>query len=80
MKAPHVLQNETLNQARIKKASVTLFLVNGYRLNGSVISFDQYTVLLQVGNKQNLIFKHAISTIVLSGDAPNIAPESNNRQ
>ncbi len=60
------LQNEILNTSRKQKLEVTLFLVNGYRMSGKVVSFDQYTVLLNINNKQHLIFKHAISTVIPS--------------
>jgi len=60
------LQNQVLNHSRKNKTTVTVILVNGYRLFGRVLSFDRFTVLLEVKNKQNLIFKHAISTLVPS--------------
>lgn len=42
----------------------TIFLVNGYQIKGSVRSFDNFTILLDVDGKQQLVYKHAISTIV----------------
>lgn len=57
------LQDRYLNQARRDKTPLTLFLINGYQLRGTILSFDQFAVLLLSEGKQNLIYKHAISTI-----------------
>jgi host factor-I protein len=58
------LQDVYINNARKDKVDLTVFLMNGVPIRGRVISFDNYTILLEVDKKQNLIFKHAISTIV----------------
>lgn len=60
------LQNVFLNTARKEKTEVTVFLVNGFQIKGRVISFDGVTVLVESAGKQNLIYKHAISTIMPS--------------
>ncbi|HIR09104.1 MAG TPA: RNA chaperone Hfq [Candidatus Avoscillospira stercoripullorum] len=60
---PENLQDRYLNQARRDKTPLTLFLINGYQLRGTILSFDQFAVLLLSEGKQNLIYKHAISTI-----------------
>lgn len=57
------LQDTFLNQLRKDKTSVSVFLVNGIKLQGKIESFDQYVVFLENGSKQ-MIFKHAISTVV----------------
>jgi len=57
------LQDRFLNQARRDKTTVTLFLINGFQLRGQIQSFDQFAVLLLSEGRQNLIYKHAISTI-----------------
>ena len=57
------LQDAFLNAARKEKVDVTIFLVNGVPLNGKVVSFDSFTVLLEVDRRMNMIYKHAISTI-----------------
>ncbi len=62
----HYLQNQVLNESRKQKYPVTVILVNGYRMSGKVLSFDRFTLLLEVKNKQNLIYKHAVSTIIPS--------------
>ena len=57
------LQDIFLNNARKGKIQVTVFLMNGVRLAGTVKGFDSFTVVLDSDNKQQLIYKHAISTI-----------------
>ncbi len=60
------LQDIFLNQARTNKQQVTVFLVNGFQLRGMVTGFDSFTVVLDSEGKQQLIYKHAISTIIPS--------------
>ncbi|WP_347860556.1 RNA chaperone Hfq [Salimicrobium sp. PL1-032A] len=56
------IQDTYLNQLRKEKIPVTLFLLNGFQLKGTVKAFDNFTVLVETEGKQQLIFKHAIST------------------
>lgn len=58
------LQDTFLNRARKENISITVFLVNGYQIKGLVKGFDNYTLVLDSDGKQQLIYKHAISTIV----------------
>lgn len=58
------LQDVFLNQARKEKIPVTIFLVNGFQFKGLVHGFDSYIVILECEGKQNVVYKHAISTIV----------------
>ena len=58
------LQDAFLNQVRIERLTVTMFLMNGFQLHGIVKGFDGFTVILDSEGKQQLIYKHAISTIV----------------
>lgn len=58
------LQDVFLNQVRREKISVTIFLTNGFQFKGTVKGFDSYVVILDSEGKQNLVYKHAISTIV----------------
>lgn len=58
------LQDQFLNELRVQRIPVTLFLVNGFQQRGVVSSFDGFTLLLLSEGKQYLIYKHAISTIV----------------
>ena len=58
------LQDVFLNQCRKDKIHVTIFLTNGFQFKGIVKGFDSYVVILDCDGKQNLVYKHAISTIV----------------
>ena len=58
------LQDLILNQARRDRSMVTVFLMNGFQLHGVVKGFDSLTLVLDSDGKQQLIYKHAISTIV----------------
>ncbi|NLY45248.1 MAG: RNA chaperone Hfq [Tissierella sp.] len=58
------LQDTFLNRARKDNIIITVFLVNGYQIKGTVKGFDNYTLVLDSDGKQQLIYKHAISTIV----------------
>lgn len=60
------LQDVFLNAVRKSKSSVTIFLVNGVKLSGVITWFDNYCVLLRKDNLSQLIYKHAISTILPS--------------
>lgn len=57
------LQDLFLSRARKSRANVTMFLMNGYQLRGTIAGFDQFVVVLISENKQQVIYKHAISTI-----------------
>lgn len=58
------LQDIFLNQVRRERSVVTMFLMNGFQLHGIVRGFDGFTVVLESDGKQQLIYKHAISTVV----------------
>ena len=58
------LQDLFLNQARKERLAVTMFLMNGFQLRGVIRGFDGFTVILDSDGKQQMIYKHAISTIV----------------
>ena len=58
------MQDVFLNSLRKNNISVTVFLMNGFQLKGLIKSYDNYTVLLDSEGKQQLIYKHAISTYV----------------
>ena len=58
------LQDMFLNQARKEKLAVTMFLMNGFQLRGIIRGFDGFTVILDSEGKQQMIYKHAISTVV----------------
>lgn len=56
------IQDHYLNQLRKDRIGVTVFLTNGFQLRGQIKGFDNFTVLLETDGKQQLIYKHAIST------------------
>lgn len=58
------LQDVFLNQARKEKMVVTIFLTNGFQFKGIVRGFDNFTVVLETEGKQQLVYKHAMSTVV----------------
>jgi len=61
---PINIQDTFLNQLRKNNVFVTVFLLNGFQLKGLIKSYDNFTVLLESDGKQQLIYKHAISTFV----------------
>jgi host factor-I protein len=61
--APQNIQDAFLNLARREKTTVTIYLVNGAKLLGRIKSFDKFSLILESGAQDQLIFKHAISTI-----------------
>lgn len=58
------IQDTFLNTVRKDKAPITIYLVSGVKLTGRIRSFDKYSVLLENNSQEQLIFKHAISTVV----------------
>lgn len=65
-KFPQNIQDSFLNQARKEKALVTLFLMGGVKLSGKIKSFDKFALVLETNHQEQLIFKHAISTVAVS--------------
>jgi host factor-I protein len=60
---PQNIQDGFLNTARRERSTVTIFLLHGAKLTGRIKSFDKFSVLLESGSQEQLIFKHAISTV-----------------
>jgi host factor-I protein len=60
---PQNIQDAFLNTVRREKDTVTIYLMNGAKLSGRIRSFDKFSVLLESASQEQLIFKHAISTI-----------------
>jgi host factor-I protein len=60
------IQEAFLNNARKDKTFLTIYLMSGVKLSGRIKSFDKYSVILEANNQEQLIFKHAISTVVVS--------------
>ena len=57
------LQEAILNEVRHDRVPVTLFLMNGFQLRGVITGFDSFVVVLVTDGKQQMIYKHAISTL-----------------
>jgi host factor-I protein len=64
MSAKNNIQDYILNTARKEKVELTIYLLNGVPLKGKVTSFDNFTIIIENETKQNLIYKHAVSTII----------------
>jgi host factor-I protein len=69
------IQDSFLNTARKEKTPITIYLLSGVKLSGRIRSFDKYSVVLESNNQEQLIFKHAISTVVM-GKAGHHEPRS----
>ena len=64
MQKTNNLQDIFLAQARRERRTVTLFLMNGFQMRGVITGFDAFVVVLTTDGKQQIIYKHAISTII----------------
>src|SRR5947209_18349706 len=58
------IQDSFLNNARKEKGLITIYLLSGVKLSGRIKSFDKYSLVLETNSQEQLIFKHAISTVV----------------
>jgi host factor-I protein len=68
------IQEAFLNNARKDKTFLTIYLMSGVKLSGRIKSFDKYSVILEASNQEQLIFKHAISTVVISKSTHSSGP------
>ncbi|HJT72086.1 MAG TPA: RNA chaperone Hfq [Terriglobales bacterium] len=73
------IQDTFLNTARKERSSITIYLMSGVKLTGRIRSFDKYSVVLETNNQEQLIFKHAISTVAIGkahgfSDKPRVVP------
>jgi host factor-I protein len=59
------IQDSFLNTARKERSNITIYLLSGVKLTGRIRSFDKYSVVLEANGQEQLIFKHAISTLVM---------------
>ena len=73
------IQDSFLNNARKDKVVITIYLLSGVKLSGRIKSFDKYSLILETNNQEQLIFKHAISTVVVTR-AGHAAAGVSNRQ
>jgi len=60
------IQDAFLNQVRKENVQITIFLVNGFQIRGSIKAFDNFTIVIESEGKQQLVYKHAISTFIPS--------------
>jgi host factor-I protein len=67
------IQDSFLNNARKDKIILTIYLMSGVKLSGRIKSFDKYSLVLETNNQEQLIFKHAISTVVTQKTAHSYA-------
>ncbi len=76
--AAQPIQDSFLNSARNGKQQVTIYLMSGVKLTGRIRSFDKYSVILETNNQDQLIFKHAISTVAMgrASHAPHLEKPS----
>ncbi len=63
-KSAQNIQDSFLNNARKDKVVLTIYLMSGVKLSGRIKSFDKYSLVLETNNQEQLVFKHAISTVV----------------
>ena len=74
------IQDSFLNNARKDKIVLTIYLMSGVKLSGRIKSFDKYSLVLETNNQEQLIFKHAISTVAMGrvahghGEKPAMVP------
>ena len=74
------IQDTFLNTARKERSNITIYLLSGVKLTGRIRSFDKYSVVLETNNQEQLIFKHAISTVAMGkallshGERPTVLP------
>lgn len=73
------IQDTFLNTVRKDKSPITIYLVSGVKLTGKIRSFDKYSVLLENNSQEQLIFKHAISTVVSGRAASHGEAKSDSR-
>lgn len=59
-----ILQDQLLNEVRKERIPVTMFLMNGFQMKGVVTGFDNFVVMLSTEGRQQMVYKHAISTLV----------------
>jgi host factor-I protein len=70
------IQEAFLNNARKDKTFLTIYLMSGVKLSGRIKSFDKYSLILESNSQEQLIFKHAISTVVIAKASHGFAPNA----
>src|SRR5215471_2367328 len=74
------IQDSFLNNARKEKSVITIYLLSGVKLSGRIKSFDKYSLVLETNNQEQLIFKHAVSTVVTVKSAHSYSSASQSSQ
>lgn len=74
-KQPVNIQDTFLNQVRKERIPVIVYLVNGFQIRGAVKAFDNFTIVVESDGKQQMVYKHAISTFIPMRSVP-LNPES----
>jgi host factor-I protein len=74
------IQDSFLNNARKEKGLITIYLLSGVKLSGRIKSFDKYSLVLETNNQEQLIFKHAVSTVVTTKGLQHPVTHSSNHQ
>lgn len=74
------LQDSFLNHVRKENIVIVVYLVNGFQIRGRVCGFDNFTVILDVEGKQQMIYKHAISTITTLENIKIMVPDRGNKE
>jgi host factor-I protein len=70
------IQDSFLNNARKDKVVLTIYLMSGVKLSGRIKSFDKYSLVLETNNQEQLIFKHAVSTVVTQKSTHSYSPSA----
>jgi host factor-I protein len=73
------IQDSFLNNARKDKVVLTIYLMSGVKLSGRIKSFDKYSLVLETNNQEQLIFKHAISTVVTQKTSHSYSSQSSSQ-
>lgn len=74
------LQDSFLNHVRKENIAIVIYLVNGFQIRGTVCGFDNFTVIIEVDGKQQMIYKHAISTITTVDNIRIMVPDKVNKE
>jgi host factor-I protein len=80
MKQTINIQDTFLNHLRKENIAVTIYLVNGFQLRGYIKAFDNFTIVIDSEGKQQLVYKHAISTFTPQRPVSLMSSENNNQQ
>ena len=69
-------QDQLLNAVRSERMAVTIYLTSGFQIRGTIIFFDAYVIIVESEGKQQMVYKHAISTVVPTKTIKNLGSES----